>query len=235
MSISPSPRYRAVIALAGLVALPMSLVAATIGRGPLAPPTSPLPAAPSPVATPATLDTAVLAGGCFWGMELVYEHVKGVVSVVSGYTGGKGDSPTYEQVIGGRTGHAESVQIVYDPSRLSYPDILRIFFSVAHDPTQKNRQGPDVGTHYRSAIFYSGPSQAADAREYIRQLDASEYFARPIVTEVAPLQGFHEAEAYHQDYALHNPNQPYIVINDLPRLDRLKTKLPQFYTPERAP
>ncbi len=237
MTSGQSSRYRALIALTGLVVFPAAMAVAGAAPVPQLPQPSPTSEAPEalPMTTPAVLDTAVLAGGCFWGMELVYEHVKGVVSVVSGFAGGQGDSPTYAKVSGGRTGYAESVRIIYDPSQLSYPDILRIFFSAAHDPTQKDRQGPDVGPQYRSAIFYSNPSQAADAREYIRQLGTSKYFARPIVTEVAPLQGFHEAEAYHQDYALHNPDQPYIIINDLPRLEQLKTKLPQFYTADRAP
>ncbi len=238
MSSAQPSRNRAVITLAALIALPATMAAASAAQ------VTPFPdrsvaseaVAVLPVlAKPAVLDTAVLAGGCFWGLELVYEHVQGVMSVASGYAGDQGGAPSYEKVISGRTKHAESVQIVYDPSQLSYPDILRIFFSAAHDPTQKDRQGPDVGRHYRSAIFYSSPSQAADAREYIRQLDESKYFSRPIVTEVAPLHGFHEAEAYHQDYAFLNPSQPYIVINDLPLLERLKTKLPQFYTTDRAP
>ncbi len=238
MSSAQPSRYRAAIALVALAALPATMAAASSAQvtpaaeRPLA---SGMAAGLPPLTTPPALDTAVLAGGCFWGMELVYEHVKGVVSVVSGYAGDRGAAPSYQKVIGGRTDHAESVQIIYDPSQLSYPDILRIFFSAAHDPTQKDRQGPDVGRHYRSAIFYSSPSQEADAREYIRQLDESKYFSRPIVTQVAPLQGFHQAEAYHQDYAFLNPNQPYIIINDLPLLERLKTKLPQFYTADRAP
>lgn len=238
MSSIQSSSYRAAMVLSAMIALPAAIAAASAPQvmpAPHGPPSSYVAGmVPSP-ATPAVLDTAVLAGGCFWGMELVYEHVKGVVSVVSGYAGGRGPAPSYEKVSGGRTDHAESVQIIYDPSQLSYPDILRIFFSAAHDPTQKNRQGPDVGKQYRSAIFHSTPSQAADAREYIRQLGESKYFSRPIVTEVSPLQGFHEAEAYHQDFALHNPHLPYIIINDLPRLEQLKTKLPQFYTADRAP
>ncbi len=238
MSISQSSRYRAATALLALVVLGATSVLARASQTPSPPPEPPssrVMVTANPPSAPAVLDTAVLAGGCFWGMELVFEHVKGVVSGVSGFAGGPGESPGYAKVSGGRTGYAESVRIIYDPSRLSYPDILRIFFSAAHDPTQKDRQGPDVGPQYRSAIFYSRPSQAADAREYIRQLGASKYFARPIVTEVAPLLGFHEAEAYHQDYALHNPDQPYIIINDLPRLEQLKNRLPQFYTADRAP
>lgn len=224
------PRRRlALLALAALGAAP--LTAAAMVRQDRAAGT--LPAVPH--SPPAVLDTAVLAGGCFWGMELVYEHVKGVVSVVSGYAGGRSGAPSYEKVSGGGTGHAESVRIVYDPSQISYADLLRVFFSAAHDPTEKNRQGPDVGPQYRSAILFANPEQERDAREYIRQLGASHYFSKPIATEVAPLRGFHEAEAYHQDYAVQHPDQPYIVMNDLPRLARLKTRLPELYTETRAP
>jgi peptide-methionine (S)-S-oxide reductase len=234
MTTARSPhRRRALLALAalGVVPLAVSAMARSAAAG-----TTPAvaPRAPAALDT-APLDTAVLAGGCFWGMELVYEHVRGVVSVVSGYAGGHGDAPSYEQVSGGGTGYAESVRIVYDPSELSYADILRVFFSAAHDPTQKDRQGPDVGSQYRSVILFASPDQERDAREYIRQLTASHYFPRPIVTEVAPLRAFHEAESYHQDYAVRHPEQPYIVINDLPRLERLRTRLPRLYTTTRAP
>ncbi|MHB1225182.1 MAG: peptide-methionine (S)-S-oxide reductase MsrA [Gemmatimonadaceae bacterium] len=235
MTTARSPhRHRALLALAAIGVVPLAVTAmprptpAAGGAPPVA------LRAPAALAT-APLDTAVLAGGCFWGMELVYEHVRGVVSVVSGFAGGGTDAPSYEQVSGGRTGHAESVRIVYDPSVLSYADILRVFFSAAHDPTQKDRQGPDVGPQYRSAILFMDAGQERDAREYIRQLTASRYFPRPIVTEIAPLGAFHEAESYHQDYAVLHPEQPYIVINDLPRLERLRTRLPQLYTTSRAP
>jgi peptide-methionine (S)-S-oxide reductase len=181
------------------------------------------------IATSAAEDTAVFAGGCFWGVEAVYEHVKGVKSVVSGYAGGKTGSPSYEQVSSGDTGHAESVQVIYDPSQVSYGKLLQIFFSVAHDPTQLNRQGPDHGTQYRSAIFYNTADQQRVAESYVKQLTAAKTFARPIVTQVAKLQGFYPAEAYHQDYLVNHPNQPYIVINDQPKVAALKKQFSDIY------
>lgn len=172
---------------------------------------------------------AVFAGGCFWGVEWVFDHVKGVKSVTSGYAGGKLASPGYEDVSSGTTGHAESVRVVYDPSQVSYGDLLRVFFSVAHDPTQLNRQGPDTGTQYRSAIFYLNDEQERIARAYIEQLTKNHAFPKPIVTEVARLNAFYPAEAYHQQYALHHPYQPYIVINDKPKVEHLKQQLPELY------
>jgi len=174
-------------------------------------------------------DTAVFAGGCFWGDEAVFEHVKGVKSAVSGYAGGKTDNPSYEQVSSGDTGHAESVQVIYDPSQVSYGKLLQVFFSVAHDPTQLNRQGPDRGTQYRSAIFYNTPEQQRVAESYIKQLTAAKTFSRPIVTQVAKLQAFFPAEAYHQDYLVNHPNQPYIVINDQPKVAALKKQFADIY------
>jgi len=179
--------------------------------------------------TYAALDTAVFAGGCFWGVEAVFEHVKGVVRVTSGYAGGSVKSPSYEAVSDGGTGHAESVQVIYDPARVSYGTLMRIFFSVAHDPTQLNRQGPDVGTQYRSAIFYAGEQQKREAEAYIAQLAASKYFKRPIVTQVAPLAAFYEAEDYHQDFAEKHPLHPYIVINDRPKVVALQKQFPELY------
>jgi peptide-methionine (S)-S-oxide reductase len=173
--------------------------------------------------------TAVLAGGCFWGIEGVYEHVKGVLDVVSGYSGGTVKNPDYENVSSGRTGHAEAVRITYDPSVVSYGDILKIFFSVAHDPTQLNRQGPDIGTQYRSAIFFNDAEQEKVAREYIKKLADTKIYPREIVTEVAPLKAFYMAEDYHQDYMEHHPNQPYIVYNDAPKVKHLKEKFPEYY------
>ena len=173
--------------------------------------------------------TAVLAGGCFWGIEGVYEHTRGVVDVVSGYAGGKVANPTYEHVSSGATGHAEAVRITYDPAQISYGELLKIFFSVAHDPTQLNRQGPDVGTQYRSAIYFSDAEQEKGARDYIAQLTTSKVFSRPIVTEVSALDKFYLAEDYHQDYMEHHPNQPYIVFNDRPKVQHLKEQFPQFY------
>ncbi len=191
-----------------------------------------------PVALPpATLDqapatgeaVAVFAGGCFWGVQAVFEHIKGVKSAVSGYAGGTVRSPSYEDVSSGQTGHAESVRVVYDPAVVSYGQLLRVFFSVAHDPTQLNRQGPDVGPNYRSAIFYVNEEQHRLAQAYIDQLTKARVFPRPIVTELAPLRGFYPAEAYHQDYALHHPDNPYIVINDAPKVANLKKEFPALY------
>ncbi len=175
-------------------------------------------------------DTAVFAGGCFWGVEAVFDHVKGVKRAISGYAGGQLANPSYEQVSTGDTGHAESVEVIYDPSQVSYGKLLQIFFSVAHDPTQLNRQGPDHGTQYRSAIFYRNPQQLQTAESYVKQLTAAKTFSRPIVTQVAKLGGFYAAEDYHQNYLAHHPNQAYIVINDMPKLDALKKQFPTIYT-----
>jgi peptide-methionine (S)-S-oxide reductase len=176
-----------------------------------------------------TVDTAVFAGGCFWGIEAVFEHIKGVQSAVSGYTGGTTASPSYEDVSSGTTGHAESVRVVYDPSVVSYGQLLQVFFSVAHDPTELNRQGPDHGTQYRSAIFYRTKEQQQAAQSYVRQLTAAKTFAKPIVTQIVPLGAFYPAEDYHQDYMAHHPTQPYIVYNDAPKVEHLKSEFPQLY------
>ena len=180
-------------------------------------------------AKPATTQMAVLAGGCFWGIEGVYEHMRGVRRVVSGYAGGDSSTAHYEDVGTGRTGHAESVQITFDPKEVSYGDILRVFFSVAHDPTQLNRQGPDTGTQYRSAIFYSSDAQRDLARSYIAELNKSGKFPRAIVTHVDPLKAFYPAESYHQDFIANNPLNPYVVINDLPKIRDLKRLYPDYY------
>ena len=180
-------------------------------------------------AKPATTQTAVLAGGCFWGVERVFEHMRGVRSVVSGYAGGDSSTATYEKVGTGGTGHAESVQITFDPKEVSYGDILRVFFSVAHDPTQLNRQGPDTGTQYRSAIFYTSDAQRNLAKSYIAELNRSGKFPRAIVTRVDPLEGFYPAEGYHQDFIAKNPRNPYVVINDLPKIRGLKRLYPEYY------
>lgn len=172
---------------------------------------------------------AVFAGGCFWGVEAVFEHVKGVVRVTSGYSGGTTASPSYEAVSEGGTGHAESVQIVFDPAQISYTKLLEIFFSVAHDPTQLNRQGPDVGTQYRSAIFYLNEAQKRDAESFVAQLTKSKAFPRPIVTEISQLRAYYEAEGYHQDFAAKHPLHPYIVIHDKPKVAALKRKFPELY------
>jgi peptide-methionine (S)-S-oxide reductase len=210
----------------GLAALATAILLATSLAAPAAG-TLPDPAideSPSPGSR-----AAVLAGGCFWGMEGVFEHVKGVDEVVSGYAGGEADTATYTQVSSGGTGHAESVRITYDPSRVTYGELLRVYFAVAHDPTQLDRQGPDRGTQYRSAIFYADPEQKRIAEAYIAQLQAAHAFPRPIVTELAPLEGFYAAEPYHQGYLARHPYQPYIRINDLPKITELKQELPGLY------
>ena len=173
--------------------------------------------------------TAVFAGGCFWGVDAVFKHVKGVSSVVSGYAGGSAKTAHYEIIGTGLTGHAESVQVSYDPSQISYGQLLRVFFSVAHDPTQLNRQGPDTGTQYRSAIFYADPEQQRIAQAYIDQLSKAKAFSRPIVTQLVPLNAFYLAEDYHQDYLAKHPENMYIVINDLPKLANLRQEFPQIY------
>ncbi|HEY0427851.1 MAG TPA: peptide-methionine (S)-S-oxide reductase MsrA [Pyrinomonadaceae bacterium] len=173
--------------------------------------------------------TAVFAGGCFWGMEAVFEHVKGVKSVVSGYSGGTSGDAEYETVSTGTTGHAESVKVTYDPSKVTYEQLLKVFFSVAHDPTELNRQGPDTGSQYRSAIFYAGEEQKRLAQDYIDELTRTKVFTRPIVTQLVPLEAFYQAEDYHQDYLANHPNQPYIVINDQPKVENLRKQFPELY------
>jgi peptide-methionine (S)-S-oxide reductase len=182
-----------------------------------------------PLAAKAGEQKAVFAGGCFWGTQAVFERVKGVLKTTAGYTGGSAATATYAQVTTETTGHAESVEIVYDPSRITYGQLLRVFFSVAHDPTQLNRQGPDVGTSYRSAIFYSNDEQKRLADAYIAQLNAAKVFSKPIVTDVTPLKGFYRAEDYHQDYALKNPNDGYIEICDRPKIAALKQQFPELF------
>jgi len=172
---------------------------------------------------------AVLAGGCFWGVEAVFEHVKGVKKVTSGYSGGTAATAHYNTVSSGKTGHAESVQVVYDPSQISYGQLLQIFFAVAHDPTQLNQQGPDHGPQYRSAIFFASPEQQRIARSYIDQLNKAQVFKKPIVTDVTPLDVFYPAEAAHQDYAAHHPTDLYIVVNDAPKVERFRQQFPQLY------
>jgi peptide-methionine (S)-S-oxide reductase len=177
-----------------------------------------------------TQQTAVFAGGCFWGVDAVFKHVKGVDQVVSGYAGGGASTAQYETVSTGTTGHAESVEVTYDPSRVSYNDLLEVFFA-AHDPTELNRQGPDEGTQYRSAVFYTTADQKKAADAYIAKLDRAKAYSDPIVTQVVALKGFYPAEAYHQDYLEQHPDNPYIVINDLPKLALLREKFPQLYKP----
>jgi peptide-methionine (S)-S-oxide reductase len=178
--------------------------------------------------------TAVLAGGCFWGVEAVFERLKGVTDVVSGFAGGSKATAHYEVVSLGMTGHAEAVRVTFDPAQISYGQLLRMFFAVAHDPTQLNRQGPDEGTQYRSSIFYGDEEQRQVALAYIQQLDAAKVFKRPIVTTVVPLQGFYAAEAYHQDFVAHNPTYPYVVFNDLPKVEHLEKAFPELLKPRKS-
>jgi peptide-methionine (S)-S-oxide reductase len=190
----------------------------------------PGPKVDDPIAHAKSAQTAVVAGGCFWGIQAVFEHVKGVISATSGYAGGGAKTAQYEMVSTGETGHAESVKIVYDASQITYGQLLRVFFSVAHDPTQLNRQGPDVGNQYRSAVFYANDEQKHIAEAYIAQLAESKIFPRPIVTQVVPFKAFYPAEDYHQDYAAHHPENPYIVYNDAPKLAHLQQQFPDLYT-----
>jgi peptide-methionine (S)-S-oxide reductase len=189
----------------------------------------PKPAVDEPVANAKGQQTAVLSGGCFWGVQAVFEHTKGVSSATAGYAGGSAETAHYEMVGSGSTGHAESVKIVFDPSKITYGQILMIFFSVAHNPTELNKQGPDWGTQYRSSIFYANDSQKKIAEAYIAQLNAAKVYNQKIATVVVPLHGFYEAEGYHQDYLKHNPSNPYIVINDLPKIADLKKEFPELY------
>ncbi len=197
-------------------------------------PISPLPKPLVDVApgTPGELQTAVFAGGCFWGVQAVFQHVKGVRSAVSGYAGGTKKDPSYDAVSSGNTGHAESVEVKFDPAQVSYGTLLTVFFSVAHDPTQLNRQGPDRGTQYRSALFTISDDQKRVADAYIAQLDAAKPFKAPIVTTVSSLAEFYPAEAYHQDYATAHPNNPYIVINDAPKVVHLQQQFADLYVAE---
>lgn len=174
--------------------------------------------------------TTVVSGGCFWGIQAVFAHVKGVTNATSGYAGGSAQTANYDTVSTGQTGHAESVQITYDPSQITYGQLLRVFFSVAHDPTELNRQGPDDGTQYRSMISYTSDEQKKIAEAYIAQLDKAKVFPHRIVTQVVPLKGFYPAEAYHQDYAARHPDSPYIFFNDAPKVTRLKSEFPDLYT-----
>ncbi|HEY1315173.1 MAG TPA: peptide-methionine (S)-S-oxide reductase MsrA [Steroidobacteraceae bacterium] len=213
----------------------MLLLAALWGswRSPLFGAEAAVAIAPPAVDNPRTAgpaQTAVLAGGCFWGVQGVFEHVRGVQKVVAGYAGGERSTAQYETVSSGTTGHAESVKITFDPAQISYGQILQIAFSVVHDPTQLNRQGPDVGTQYRSAVFYVDDAQKHIAQAYIGQLDKSHAFPRPIVTRVDPLQGFYAAEDYHQDYLIHNPDAPYIAYYDIPKIENFKQAFPQLYS-----
>jgi peptide-methionine (S)-S-oxide reductase len=226
--MSPTPSRGIAALAAGLVA---ALLFATRGLSGSTPTITSLPdpAVDQPLAAAKGEQTIVLAGGCFWGVQAVFQHVKGVVSATSGYAGGTVASPSYEQVSSSNTGHAESVKIVFDSSQVSLGQLLKVFFSVAHDPTELNRQGPDVGTQYRSAVFYTTEAQHKVAQAYIDQLTKAKAFRDPIVTQVAPLKAFYEAEGYHQNYYNLHPNQPYIVINDRPKVEALRTQFAQLW------
>jgi peptide-methionine (S)-S-oxide reductase len=211
-----------------ILGLTMAIVAACTAKTV----STPVPAPPTDEArdqTP-TQRTAVLAGGCFWGVQAVFQHVKGVISATSGYAGGEAKTAHYEMVSDGNTGHAESVQIVYDRSQITYGELLRIYFSVAHDPTQLNRQGPDEGTQYRSSIFYSDASQKQIAEAYVAKLNQDKVFRKPVVTQVVQLKGFYPAEGYHQNYAEKHPDNPYIAYNDAPKVENLRKSFPEIYT-----
>jgi peptide-methionine (S)-S-oxide reductase len=190
----------------------------------------PNPAVDATLAMAKSEQNAVISGGCFWGIQAVFQHVKGVISATSGYSGGEAKTAEYERVSNGDTGHAESVKIVYDASQITYGQLLRVFFSVAHDPTELNRQGPDTGSQYRSSIFYGNDEQKRIADAYIAQLDKAKIFPRAIVTQVVPLKAFYPAEAYHQNYAALHPNNPYIVYNDAPKVAHLQQQFPDLYT-----
>jgi peptide-methionine (S)-S-oxide reductase len=213
--------FLAILAFAGGLAWNQARAAATVSI-------LPNPAVDAPRAANAD-QTAVISGGCFWGIQAVFQHVKGVKNATSGYSGGPAAAAEYEQVSTGNTGHAESVQIIYDPAQISYGQLLKIFFSVAHDPTQLNRQGPDFGSQYRSAIFYANQEQKRIAEAYISQLRKAESFSRPIVTQVVGLKAFYPAESYHQNYASLHPDNPYIAANDAPKVKHLRQQFPNLY------
>jgi len=189
----------------------------------------PNPTVDDPLASAKGQLAVVVSGGCFWGIQAVFEHVKGVISATAGYSGGAANTADYETVSEGKSGHAESVKIVYDPSQVSFGTLLKVFFSVAHDPTELNRQGPDYGTQYRSIIFYSTDGQHHIAQAYIDQINSAKVFHGPIVTEVVPLQAFYPAEDYHQDYAVKHPDNPYIMMNDAPKVENLRKQCPDLY------
>jgi peptide-methionine (S)-S-oxide reductase len=225
MSLSSFPsRVSALLLMLTLA----GVVACNAGDRPAA--SIPSPLVDTALAKDKAEQTAVVSGGCFWGIQAVFQHVKGVINATSGYSGGAASTAEYELVSNGDTGHAESVKITYDPSQITYGQLLRIFFSVAHDPTELNRQGPDTGSQYRSSIFYASDEQKRVADAYISQLEKAKVFPRPIVTQVVALKAFYPAEAYHQDYAAHHPNNPYIVVNDAPKVANLRQQFPNLYT-----
>ena len=217
---------RAILGLAAAV-LTFSFTLSPPVRAEPTPGRLPAPALDETLKPGSALQSAIFSGGCFWGVQAVFEHVKGVTQAVSGYTGGHAVDPSYEEVSSGTTGDAESVRVTFDPAQVSYGKLLQIFFSVALDPTEVGHQGPDWGTQYRSELFVNGAEQARVARAYIAQLEAAHVFTRPIATRIDPAGPFYPAEAYHQDFLFHNPDNPYIVINDLPKLDELKALFPE--------
>ncbi|MGH7582655.1 MAG: peptide-methionine (S)-S-oxide reductase MsrA [Gemmatimonadales bacterium] len=210
---------------------PLAIILAAATAAPAPTPIRPLPLSAGPVAT---RDTAVFAGGCFWGIQAVFARVKGVLSATAGYAGARKADPSYEEVSTGTTGYAESVQVIYDPAKVSYDQLLAVFFTV-HDPTELNRQGPDDGTQYRSAVFYRNPAQQRAAAIYIAKLVQGHAYRHAIATQIAPVNSFHRAEEYHQDFYDKNPDYPYIVINDKPKVAQLKSTFPQLFTPTPAP
>jgi peptide-methionine (S)-S-oxide reductase len=235
MTIMESPYVGKSVAIAVIVAFLAWTAVRSLGARPVETPDAalfPKPAIDAPLASAAKPESIVFAGGCFWGVQAVFEHVKGVKSAISGYSGGRTKSPTYDVVSMGVTGHAESVQVTYDPTQITFGQLLMVYFSVAHDPTQLNRQGPDTGSQYRSAIFYSGDEQKRITDAYISQLTSAAVYSRPIVTQVLPFSAFYPAEGYHQDYLRNNPRDPYIVFNDLPKLARLQKEFPALYRPD---
>ena len=217
--------FKAIVRTVALLAAGLPLVSCQAANN------APIPVAKNdvPLAATSSRETAVFAGGCFWGTQAVFERVKGVVETTAGYSGGSSSTAHYDDVTTETTGHAESVRVVYDPSKITYGQLLRIFFAVAHDPTQLNRQGNDVGTSYRSAIFFANDEQKQIATAYIAQLNAGHVFSGPIVTQVVPLKAFYKAEDYHQDYALKNPNDPYIFVCDRPKIAALKQQFPELF------
>jgi peptide-methionine (S)-S-oxide reductase len=221
------------LALAGLIAIALIAIIASLASSNVSAAENavvlPNPAVDSARAGKSSTETAVVAGGCFWGIQAVFQHVKGVESATSGYSGGSGSTAEYEVVSTGETGHAEAVQIKFDPAQISYGQLLKVFFSVAHDPTQLNRQGPDTGSQYRSVIFYANDEQKRIAQAYITQLDHAKLFPHSIVTQVAPLNAFYAAEGYHQNYATLHPDNPYIAINDAPKVEHLRQQFPDLY------
>lgn len=220
-------RTRKIILLVAMATIVAALACTRVKAG--SPAVLPAPTMDAALAKSKAQETAVLSGGCFWGIQAVFQHVKGVTAATSGYTGGDASTARYEIVSSGTTGHAESVSITYDPSQITYGQLLRVFFSVAHDPTQVDRQGPDEGTQYRSMISYANAEQKRIAEAYIDQLNKAKVFSRPIATQVVALKAFYPAEAYHQDYATRHPNDPYIVFNDAPKVAHLEKQFPELF------